>query len=501
MGLLFFPRGGSAYVARYLSMALAEQGWDVSLACGSLGREGDDTFAPAFFAATEVHDLDYTDAVTAFRSGASALTAPVPMHPSYEDRVDAPDVVFASVAPELAEHLSSVWEAPFADAHAADADVAHLHHLTPQLDAVTRRWPSLPVVAHLHGTELKFLEAIEARATVAAALGTTLEGMPELAGERRELETRLDEPMRELARATRWGEWRHGEFWAAHLRDQAQRADQLVTVSPTDRETAIDLLGIGPERVVAIPNGVDLDRFHPQAPTPAQRRASFREWLVEDPQGWREGSEPGTVAYRDGDLDRLLGPDGDATVLVYVGRFIGAKRMPLLIRAFAQARARFEHPTSLVVWGGSPGEWEGEHPVTVADEVGADGIFFAGWRGHDDLPRALAACDGLVMASVNDAFPQAPLEAMAVGLPVIATRSGGFPSIVNLDPALPTGWLVAPDDGDALAEVLVEAVNTPGELRTRGANALAHARADLSWTGLVPRFEDAYAAAIARHGQ
>ena len=105
------------------------------------------------------------------------------------------------------------------------------------------------------------------------------------------------------------------------------------------------------------------------------------------------------------------------------------------------------------------------------------------------------------MASVNDAFPQAPLEAMAVGLPVIATRSGGFPSIVNLDPARPTGWLVAPDDVEALAEALVEAVNTPGELRTRGANALAHARADLSWTGLVPRFEDAYAAAIARHGQ
>ena len=498
MGLLFFPRGGSAYVARYLSVALAEQGWGVSLACGSLGREGDSTYAPAFFAGTEVHDLDYTDAVEAFRSGGSAIAAPVPMHPSYEDRVGAPDVVFASVAPELAEHLSAVWEAPFAAAGAAEADVAHLHHLTPQLDAVTRTWPNLPVLAHLHGTDLKLIEAIEARAAVAATLGTTLADMPEAAGDGRTLDGKLDEPMRELARTTRWDQWRHGEFWAAHLRAQAQRADQLVTVSPTDQEAAIEVLGVEPERVVAIPNGVDLDRFHPRALAPAERRASFRRWLVEDPQGWREGGAPGTVAYRDEDLDRLLGPDGDATVLVYVGRFTAWKRMPLLIRAFARARARFEHPASLVVWGGSPGEWEDEHPVTVAGEVGADGIYFAGWRGHDDLPGALAVCDGLVMASVNDSYPQAPLEAMAVGLPVIATRTGGFPSMINLDPAHPTGWLVAPDDTDALADALVEAVDTPGELRTRGEHALAHARADLSWSGLVPRFEDAYAAAIAR---
>ena len=70
--------------------------------------------------------------------------------------------------------------------------------------------------------------------------------------------------------------------------------------------------------------------------------------------------------------------------------------------------------------------------------------------------------------SVNDAYPQTPLEAMAVGLPVIATRSGGFPSMVNLDPARPTGWLVAPDDVDALADALVEAVNRPDELRGAG---------------------------------
>jgi D-inositol-3-phosphate glycosyltransferase len=186
-------------------------------------------------------------------------------------------------------------------------------------------------------------------------------------------------------------------------------------------------------------------------------------------------------------------------VLLFVGRFLGFKRVPELIRAFARARDRFTKPGALVVWGGHPGEWENEHPVTVAEEVGADGIFFAGWRGHEDLPEGLAACDALVVPSVADPYPQVPLEAMAVGLPVIACRSGGLISMVNLDPAVPTGWFVPPDDADALTEVLVTAVNDPAEVRSRGANALAHAQANLSWDGLVSRFEAVYAMGIERH--
>ena len=182
-------------------------------------------------------------------------------------------------------------------------------------------------------------------------------------------------------------------------------------------------------------------------------------------------------------------------MLIFVGRFTSAKRVPLLVRAFVRARPQFRRPTSLVVWGGHPGEWEGEHPVTVAREIGPDGVFFAGWRGHEDLPQALAACDALVMPSVNDSYPQTPLEAMAVGLPVIATNSGGFPLMVNLNPARPTGWLVPPDDERALSEALVDAANRPQEIARRGDEALVHARTHLSWAGRVDGFEEAYARA------
>ncbi len=495
MGMLFFPRGGSAQVARYLSLALAEADWSVELVTGSLGAPGDESHAPTFFSGVSLQYLDYSDAVRVFEGGGSAVAAPVPMHPSFEDRAGAPDVLFAAVADGLVENLVAAWEAPFALAGADDADVFHLHHLTPQHDVVARRWPAAPRVAHLHGTEIKFIEAVNERAALASAAGITLADMAEWQQANPDGTPNLDELQRSLLRTTRWEQWRHGEVWRDRLRRQARAADHVVVVSPGDRLTAVELFGLEADRVSAIPNGVDVTRFSPRAMTPVERRAQFRRWLVEDPQGWDESAVPGTVAYREADLDRLVGRDGGGTVLIYVGRFTEAKRVPLLVRAFARASSRFTRPTSLVVWGGYPGEWEGDHPVTVAREAGADGVFFAGWRGHEDLPAALAASDALVMASVNDSYPQTPLEAMATALPVIATVSGGFPLMVNLDPARPTGWLAPPDDELALAEKLIEAANAPHEMKRRGVAALAHAQTNLSWAGRVAGFEDAYARA------
>ena len=513
MGLLFFPRGGSAQVTRYVTAALERAGWSVALVAGSLGPPGATTHAPTFFAGIDVHHLDYTAAVEAHRTGAGAQAVPVPMHPSYEDRVGGPDPVLAAVDPARIEQLAAIWEAPFRAAGADTADILHLHHLTPQLDTVVQRWPAIPRVAHLHGTEIKFLEAVQANREVARRLGRTLATMPDRTdggdgdlgggGERGSglggLDiAALDPHQLELLRTTRWSQWRHGEAWLHHLRRQAAQADHLVVVSPPDRESAIAVLGVDAERVTAVPNGVDLQRFRPRSLSVDERRACFRRWLVDDPRGWDEGGGPGSVAYGEADLDRLLGEDGSATVLLNVGRFTAAKRVPLLVRAFARARAMTTRPLSLVLWGGHPGEWEGEHPVTVARQVGDDGIFFSGWRGHRDLPEGLAACDAVVMPSVNDSFAQTALEAMAAGRPVLATRSGGFPSMINLDPAAPTGWLVEPDDVGGLAAAMVELAERRDEVHRRGRAALAHARQHLSWDGRVAGLEAVYATARER---
>lgn len=77
---------------------------------GSLGDPREETHAPTFFAGTAVQYLDYSDAERAFGASGSALRAAVPVHPSYEDREGAPDLVFSAVPAELSRHVSSAWE-------------------------------------------------------------------------------------------------------------------------------------------------------------------------------------------------------------------------------------------------------------------------------------------------------------------------------------------------------------------------------------------------------
>src|SRR5919198_4756097 len=124
MALLFFPRGGSAQVARYMARALPAAGWEVTLLTGSLGAPGDATHAATFFRDTDVHAVDYTAA----RHALDPLAADPPFHPSYEDRAGAPDRVFARVDDDAYEHLVAAWEQALREAGAADCDLLHLHH-------------------------------------------------------------------------------------------------------------------------------------------------------------------------------------------------------------------------------------------------------------------------------------------------------------------------------------------------------------------------------------
>lgn len=497
MGLLFFPRGGSAQVVRYLRRALRQRGWSVPLVTGSLGEPGDETHAATFFDAAGLHVMDYTDAVEAHSRGENPFAVPEPMHPSYEDRPNAPDRIFTALAPETAERLTAAWENVFAGAGLDDTDVFHLHHLTPQHEAAARLWPETPVVGHLHGTEMYMLQNIIARREMATALGVDLARMPEFVRESGGLSGLRDwsPEQQQIIQQTNWNHWRYGDYWEDKLREIARACGHLITISPYDRERAVRLLQIPGERVEWISNGVDTDRFTAQEIAPEEKLKLLQRWLVEDPRGWGESGIPGSIRYTRDQVERgFRDPDTGELypVLIYVGRFLGFKRVPMLIRAYQRARPLFDRPAPLVVWGGSPGEWEGEHPYTVAREAGADGIFFTGWRGHDELPLGLNCADVMAAPAYREPMGQVYLEAMATGLPVIATNSGGPPSFVNVEPERPNGWLIPPDDMDALVQTLVEAVNNPAERHRRAKNAANHIRREYSWTRIAERFERVY---------
>src|SRR5437773_704853 len=363
MGLMFFPRGGSAQVARGLAQVLAGQRWDVTIVSGSLrlpGRPGD---AHLFFSGLDVSPVDYTAALSA----ADPLRADSPLHPSYEDRPGAPDRVFATVDNPTYEHLVASWAQVLRQAGAATADILHLHHLTPLNEAAARVAPDVPVVGHLHGTELLLLEAIASGPPV---------------------------------------HWIHAQAWAQRMRRWASACQRLVVPSATQ-------------------------------------------------------------------LTRAQGP-----VLLYLGRFTAVKRLGLLITAYNRAQASFAVPAPLVLLGGFPGEWEGEHPLDTIQRTGARDVFLAGWHDHDELPDIFAASDVVVLPSVREQFGQVLVEGMACGLPAIAVAALGPSEIVEDGQ---TGWLVPPDDEEALAAALVMAVNDAHERRRRVAAAYAAVRTRYGW--------------------
>jgi glycosyltransferase involved in cell wall biosynthesis len=263
------------------------------------------------------------------------------------------------------------------------------------------------------------------------------------------------------------------------MRGWARGCKRLFVLSPDAVRRVPGLLGVEPERVVWAPNGFDPEGFDRRPLDAGARLEHWRRWLVEEPRGWDRSGRPGSVAYSEADLAPF--GEGGPTML-YVGRYTEVKRIPLLIRAHARARERFEEPAPLVLLGGFPGEWEGEHPLEVVEETGDPEVFLAGWRGHDDLPAGLNAADLLVLPSVREQFGQVLVEAMACGLPPIAVDAHGPAEVVD---AGDTGWLVPPDDEDALVEALVEAVNDGAERRRRGERAYEVARGRYSWPALA----------------
>src|SRR5438067_238148 len=113
IGLMFYPRGGSAFVVREVVPRLAEAGWSPTLYVGSLGATGTSTNAETFYAGLPVVGHDYTAAFEAARNGQDALDQPVPLHPSYEDRPEAADRILTSVSPALAERQVAAWARTF----------------------------------------------------------------------------------------------------------------------------------------------------------------------------------------------------------------------------------------------------------------------------------------------------------------------------------------------------------------------------------------------------
>ncbi len=403
----------------------------MKLLAGSRSDLGAHADANRFFAGLDLETVDFTDSVRAetpplYDGGPGCA----PVHASYEDRPGGEDPVFANLDDESFELQVKAWRRALVAAGAGEKTMLYLHHLTPINEAAAREYPELPILGHIHGSELLMLEQIAA-------------------------EPRPD--------------WPYAERWVERICEWAAACSQIVVNSPDGRRRAARLLDLDPERFILIPNGFDPSFV----PRPSDRRALWERHLVEEPQGWRPGGTPGSVRYRREELAPLEG-----TVLLYCGRFTEVKRMTLLIEAYAAARPGFNTPTALVLLGGFPGEWEGEHPFETVQRLGLDDVFLAGWHEHSSLPELLNGADVMVHASVREQFGQVLVEGMACGIPPIAVDRAGPASIVKDGR---TGWLIEPDDAGALGGAMIDAVNDPPGRMARGEASRVEAQRRYTW--------------------
>lgn len=185
------------------------------------------------------------------------------------------------------------------------------------------------------------------------------------------------------------------------------------------------------------------------------------------------------------DLVAAPRPRNDAApVLGTAARLVPIKGVSLLLRAFALL-ATDGGQVRLEIAGEGP-ELESLRRQSEALGV-ANRVDFLGWR--NDLPDVIARWDAVVIPSLFEAFPVIGIEAMALGIPVVATAVGGLPELVENGK---TGWLVAPGDADALAERLRQLLADGAARRAMGLAARERARRRFSAEAMVRALSGIY---------
>ena len=223
-----------------------------------------------------------------------------------------------------------------------------------------------------------------------------------------------------------------------------RRMDVHVAVAEIQKRYLADVEGIPEERIRVIYNGVDTDKYHPASPGErAVARAS-------------------------------LGVPEGAFVIMAVGSLKPLKGIDVLLRATAPLLRGHDNARLVLVGDGV------DRPAleSLASELGIRAqVVFAGVRGDVDV--ALRAADVLALSSHTEALPTVIIEAMATGLPVVATRVGGVPELVEPDRSA----LLVPAADAAVLGAALQRLHSDADLRralgTRGREvALARFRVE-----------------------
>lgn len=259
----------------------------------------------------------------------------------------------------------------------------------------------------------------------------------------------------QAARASGWA-----AFWAY------RQADLYLAISSRIAHNYL-AAGLPKSKLRRAPNGLDVERFHP--PTQQERQAA------------RRGLQP---------------LSDDLYWILFVGFFSREKGPDVLFEAWLRLREMGAPPSGLIFVGDTDSDYhEVDKGLAVAiaaraAEVGvADRVRFTGPMAN--VESAYHAADVFVMPSSREAFGMVVVEAMASGLPVIASRIDGVTDEIVEDGI--TGYLVAPRDPAALADALAAVLANPAASSKLGAQARESVASRFGLDAARQRWIEAYA--------
>lgn len=205
------------------------------------------------------------------------------------------------------------------------------------------------------------------------------------------------------------------------------RRDRYVAVGHKVRQALIDNEGLAGSRVEVVYNGRDLERYKPD---PTLRASTRRE----------------------------LGIDDGSFVIIQVARLDRLKDHPTAVRAMSMLLRSCPHAKLLLVG-------EGPERSAVESLIGQLGLQHSvrTFGSRNDVPRLLQAADAFLLSSISEGIPLTLIEAMASGLPCVATDVGGIPEIIDS----PSTGLTAPVSNSVLLARHLERLANSVELRSR----------------------------------
>jgi N-acetyl-alpha-D-glucosaminyl L-malate synthase BshA len=184
--------------------------------------------------------------------------------------------------------------------------------------------------------------------------------------------------------------------------------------------------------------------------------------------------------------------DANEAIFIHISNFRPVKRIEDVIAVFA--RVRQESPAKLLLVGDGPerpkAEWLAETQGVARD------VLFLGKQS--EMAPLLSIADVLLLPSENESFGLVALEAMACEVPVVATRIGGLPEVVEHEE---DGFLLGPGDVAGMAEASLRLVKHPQLREEMGKTARKHALRDFCSTKIVRHYEQLYLQTIEESGR